>query len=59
MLEIQVNRDEVHFGASLTVRFMRALRMPDDGRERLLVVGLGEFPVYAVWEYSSRVPISL
>lgn len=58
MLEMQVNRDEVHFGASLTVRFMRALRLPDDQEQGLPVTGLGEFPVYAVWEYASRVPVS-
>lgn len=56
MLEIEVNRDEVHFGASVTVRFMRTLRVPDDGRAYQPLPTFGEFPVYSVQDYVDRVP---
>ncbi len=56
MLEIEVNRDEVHFGASMTVRFMRTLRVPDDGRAYPSLPTFGEFPVFSVQDYPDRVP---
>ncbi len=58
MLGIEVNRDEVHFGASVTVRFMRALRVPDDGRKYPPLPSFGEFQVYAIQDYADRVPVS-
>lgn len=58
MLDVQVNRDELHFGSSVTVRFMRTLRIPDDGNEYPLPPGLGVFPIFAVRDYADRVPAS-
>ncbi len=56
MLEVDVKSSELRFGASVTVRFMRTLRIPDDGREHPLPPGLGEFPIFRVEDYADRVP---
>lgn len=56
MLDIDVRGSELHFGASVTMRFMRTLRIPDDGREYPLPPGLGEFPIFRVADYADRVP---
>lgn len=56
MMQVHATRDEVHFGPAVTVRFMRTLRIPDDGREYPLPPGLGEFPIYRVEDYADRVP---
>lgn len=56
MLELQATRDELHFGRSVTIRFMRTLRIPDDGREYPLPPGLGAFPIYRVDDYADTVP---
>jgi hypothetical protein len=58
MLEIEVNRDEIHFGASMTVRFMRTLRVPDDGREYSSLPTFGAFPIYSVQDHADRIPAS-
>ncbi len=56
MLDIQVNRDEVHFGASVTVHFMRTVRVPEDSDEHPVLPTFGEFEVHAVQAYADRVP---
>lgn len=56
MLETEVNRDEVHFGASITVRFLRTLRVSDDGREYPSLPTFGGLEIYAVRDYADRVP---
>lgn len=56
MLEIEVNRDEIHFGASMTIRFMRTLRVPVDGQAHPLLLDLGSFPIFRVEDYLGRVP---
>jgi hypothetical protein len=58
MLKVEITRDEVHFGASVTVRCMRTLRAPADGREYALPVNLGGFPIFRVRDYLDRVPAS-
>jgi hypothetical protein len=58
MLDIDIKGGELHFGASVTMRFMRTLRIPDDGREYPLPPGLGEFPIFRVADYGDRVPAS-
>jgi hypothetical protein len=58
MLDVEITRDEIHFGASMTVRFMRTLRVPADGREHPLPMDLGAFPIFAVKDYLGRVPAS-
>ena len=42
MLDVDIRGGELHFDASVTIRFMRTLRIPDDGRECPLPAGLGE-----------------
>lgn len=57
MLEVKLtpSRDGIEIG-SVTVQFMRTLRIPDDGRQHPLPPGLGEFPVRRVADYADRVP---
>lgn len=56
MLQVKVVDDELRFGEAVTVRFMRTLRIPDDGNDYPLPPGLGEFPIYRVDDYARRVP---
>jgi hypothetical protein len=56
MLKVEVNRDEIHFGASVTVRFMRTPRIPDDGEAYPQPQDLGTFPIFCVGDYPDRVP---
>lgn len=56
MLDVDVRGGELHFGASVTMRFMRTLRIPDDGDTYPLPPGLGEFPIFRVADYADRVP---
>ncbi|MDM8006393.1 MAG: hypothetical protein QUV05_09640 [Phycisphaerae bacterium] len=58
MLDVEITRDEIHFGASVTVRFMRTLRVPIDGQEHPLPVDLEPFPIFRVEDYIERVPDS-
>ncbi|HOA74877.1 MAG TPA: hypothetical protein PL151_00605 [Phycisphaerae bacterium] len=58
MLDVDIRGGELHFDASVTIRFMRTLRIPDDGRECPLPAGLGEFPIFHVADYADRVPAS-
>lgn len=48
-------RDGIEIG-SLEVRFMRTIRIPDDGRQHPLPPSLGTFAVRRVSDYSDRVP---
>ena len=50
------NGDTLCLGDGLQVRFMRTLRIPDDGRTYPLPPGLGTFPIRRVADYASRVP---
>ena len=54
MLDVDIRGGELHFDASVTIRFMRTLRIPDDGRECPLPAGLGEFPTFHVADYADR-----
>lgn len=54
-VKLTSRRDGVAIG-SLTVNFMRTLRIPDDGRQHPLPPGLGTFPVRRVADYVDRVP---
>jgi len=47
---------EVHPKAKMGIRFIRTLRIPDDGREYLLPPGLGRFPLRNVDEFANKVP---
>ncbi|MBN2560625.1 MAG: hypothetical protein JXQ75_06820 [Phycisphaerae bacterium] len=58
MLDVEITRDEIHFGASMTVRFMRTLRIPADGQEHPLSVDLEPFPIFRVEDHIERVPKS-
>lgn len=58
MLEVQVTRDELHFGSCMTVRFMRTLRLPEDGNVYLRPRAVGTFPIFSVRDYADRVPAS-
>ena len=41
---------------NLTVRFIRTLRLPEDGKTHSLPPGLGNFPVRMVEDYKDKVP---
>ncbi len=58
MLDMRIANEGLHFGDSVTIGFMRTLRIPDDGREYPLPPGLGQFPIYRVHDYVHRVPAS-
>jgi hypothetical protein len=49
-MRIEVTRDEIHFGASLTVRFIRAPRTPTDGLENGSPTTLASLPIYRMNE---------
>jgi hypothetical protein len=55
---ITIRADEITIGERFTVRFMRTLRIPDDGGEYPLPPGLGTFPIRRVADYRERVPES-
>lgn len=54
-LAIRLESDSVRIG-SLTVRFHRTLRLPDDGDSYPLPPSLGTFPVHRVADHADRVP---
>ncbi len=56
MLQVKTDGERLRFGEAVTVRFMRTLRIPDDGKDYPLPPGLGEFPIYRVDDYADRVP---
>lgn len=54
---IRISRDHIQFGPEgVTVRFMRTLRIPDDGKQYPLPPGFGTFPIRRVHDYAGRVP---
>jgi len=55
MNDITIAHDTLRLG-DLTLRFMRTLRIPDDGRDYPLPPGLGTFPLRRVADYADRVP---
>jgi len=56
MLPINLDKDTLHIGRHLGVRFERTLRIPDDGRDYPLPPSLGSFPLRRVEDYADRVP---
>lgn len=52
---LRLAHDGIEIGG-LTVRFIRTLRLPDDGRTYPLPPGLGAFPLRRVDDYRDRVP---
>jgi hypothetical protein len=55
---ITIRADAITIGERFSVRFMRTLRIPDDGGEYPLPPGLGTFPIRRVADYRERVPES-
>lgn len=53
---IRIHRDRIQFGDGVEVRFMRTLRIPDDGKKYPLPPGFGTFPIRRVHDYLDRVP---
>jgi hypothetical protein len=49
-------RTELDFEDGLSITLMRTLRIPDDGEDHRLPPGMGQFPLYRVADYASRVP---
>ncbi|MDM8005112.1 MAG: hypothetical protein QUV05_03025 [Phycisphaerae bacterium] len=58
MLDVQVTRDEIHFGASLTVHFAASLQAFEDPLEHTHAVGIRSFPIYRISECGDRLPVS-
>jgi hypothetical protein len=54
---ISLSDDRVRIG-TLSIRFHRTLRLPDDGRTYPLPPSLGLFPIHRVAEFAGRVPAS-
>ncbi len=57
-VETTIRADAITIGERFSVRFMRTLRIPDDGGEYPLPPGLGTFPIRRVADYRDRVPES-
>ena len=55
---ITIRDNEITIGERFSVRFIRTLRIPDDGGEYPLPPGLGTFPIRRVADYRERVPES-
>jgi hypothetical protein len=53
---VSIHADRITIGERFGVRFMRTLRIPDDGGEYPLPPGLGTFPLRRVSDYRDRVP---
>jgi hypothetical protein len=54
---IRILHDSIQFGPDgVKVRFMRTLRIPDDGKKYPLPPGFGSFPIRRVHDYLDRVP---
>ncbi len=54
---IRILNDSIQFGPEgVQVRFMRTLRIPDDGKKYPLPPGFGSFPIRRVHDYLDRVP---
>ena len=52
---LTIHRDRLQLGG-LSIRFVRTLRIPDDGRRYPLPPGLGTFPLRRVADHADRVP---
>ena len=55
---VSIHADQITIGQRFEVRFMRTLRIPDDGGDYPLPPGLGTFPLRRVSDYRDRVPES-
>ena len=53
---LEVSFPELPLSPTLTLDFMRTLRIPDDGRDYPLPPGLGSFPLRHIDDYGARVP---
>lgn len=54
---IRIHNNSIQFGRhGVEVRFMRTLRIPDNGKKYPLPPGFGSFPVRRVHDYADRVP---
>lgn len=53
---VSIHADQIAIGDRFSVRFMRTLRIPDDGGEYPLPPGLGTFPLRRVSDYRDRLP---
>ena len=54
---IRIKNNAIVFGKhGVEVRFMRTLRIPDDGKKYPLPPGFGSFPIKRVHDYLDRVP---
>jgi hypothetical protein len=54
---IRIHHDRVQFGPDgVQIRFMRTLRIPDDGKKYPLPPGFGSFPIRRVHDYLDTVP---
>lgn len=56
MLDIEVTRDEIHFGASLTVRFLRSRPTTESRKGDELAVDTESYPIYRLDELSGQTP---
>lgn len=56
MLQVSSDENQITFGSSLSISFIRTLRIPDDGKTYPLPPGLGHFPICRVSDYKERVP---
>lgn len=55
---IRIENDTIRFGEDgVEVRFMRTLRIPDDGKKYPLPPGFGSFPIKRVQDYMDKVPV--
>jgi len=56
-LSVEVEGDTLYIG-NVAIRFMRTLRIPDDGKEYPLPPSLGLFPLRRARDYEDKVPAS-
>ncbi len=57
MNRLALQNDTLTLGDSLTISFLRTLRIPDDGKTYPLPPGLGHFPIRRVDDYADKVPV--
>ena len=56
MADLEITRDEIHFGASVTLRFMRTLRIPGSRPDNTRQPHLGAFPLFQFEDYLEQLP---
>lgn len=56
MLSVTVKNDSLQFGDGFSLRLVRTLRIPDDGKTYPLPPGLGNFPILKVADYADHLP---